>query len=95
MQSRGETLEDFGGDVIEQPSIGGREKNVLTMIATHRHVVERARNVNAKRSRHPCLPSERLWLTASTVRHSIHAVPPKTRRSSRNLRTSGPARISI
>jgi hypothetical protein len=56
MDSRREPFDNLCCDVAEQLAIGGAEEDVLAMIAAQRDVIERAGDMNAKRSWHPSLP---------------------------------------
>lgn len=49
-----ESFNDFGGEFVEQAAIGGREEEVLPMVAAQGYVIERAWDVQTERAWHPC-----------------------------------------
>jgi hypothetical protein len=50
-----ESSDDVGADLLEELAVARNEEDILAMIASERHVVERAGDVNARLAGHPCL----------------------------------------
>jgi hypothetical protein len=55
VDARLNSFDDVGGDLLEESPIVWNDKDVLTMIASERYVVERAGHVDAGLAGHPCL----------------------------------------
>jgi hypothetical protein len=51
-----EALNRLANDALENPPVRGAEEDSLTMITSHRDVIETTGHMKTQRTRHPCLP---------------------------------------